>query len=72
MAINFWETIRGTRLADTLIRELPKLTKAKTQYTETMPDNDVHSFLENRIGSGDRYVAHFKNDGYTTVIMEKN
>ncbi|MBR5193043.1 MAG: hypothetical protein IKW37_01295 [Bacteroidaceae bacterium] len=71
MAITFWETIRGQRLADTLIKELPKLVKTKTQYTETLPDDDVHSFLGERIGSGDRYVAHFKNGGFTTVIMEK-
>lgn len=71
MAVTFWETIRGQRLADTLIRELPKLMNKKTQYTETLPDHEVHSFLEKRIGSGDRYVAHFKNEGFTTVIMEK-
>ena len=71
MAVTFWETIRGTRLADTLIKELPKLTKQKKQYTETIPDHDVHTFLEERTGAGDRYVAHFTNGGFTTVIMEK-
>lgn len=71
MAITFWETIRGQRLADTLIKELPKLVRPKTQYTETLPDDDVHSFLGERVGSGDRYVAHFTNGGFTTVIMEK-
>ena len=34
MSLTFWDTVRGTRLADTLIRELPKLTGKKHQIVE--------------------------------------
>lgn len=36
--LTFWETRRGMQLADTLIRELPKLTKKKevVQYAATL------------------------------------
>lgn len=34
MSLIFWDTVRGTRLADTLIRNLPKLTEKKHQIVE--------------------------------------
>lgn len=70
MSVTFWETMRGQRLADVLTRELPKLTKNK-QYTESMTDDKVHLFLEERVAAGDRYINHFSFNGTTTVIMEK-
>lgn len=71
MSLTFWDTIRGNHLADILIRELPKLTKKKAQYAETMADAEVPAFLAERIGAGERYINHFSYNGETTVIMEK-
>ena len=67
----FWNTMKGQQLAEILIRELPKLTKGKEQYIETMKPCNVHRFLNERIKAGDRYVGQHTYDGLTTIIMEK-
>ena len=67
----FWESILGQQLAKVLLRELPKLTKEKEQYTETMKDDRVQAFLVDRIQNGDRYVSHFSYNGLTTIVLEK-
>lgn len=39
--LTFWDTIRGHEMADTLIRELPKLNKNmnRRQYVDEYPQN---------------------------------
>ena len=69
--MTFWDSILGQQLAKMLLRELPKLTKEKVQYTETMKDDRVQAFLEDRIQNGDRYVSHFSYNGLTTIVLEK-
>lgn len=69
--MTFWDTILGNQLAKTLIRELPKLTKQKKQYSVTIPNNKVHEVLEDKIKAGERYVGHFSCGDKTTIIMEK-
>ena len=37
--MSFWDSILGHRLAEVLIRELPKITKSKKQYVVTVEAN---------------------------------
>lgn len=67
----FWDSMLGNQLAKTLIRELPKLTKEKEQYTRTVMDQELQSFITEEIQKGNRYISHISYDGFTTVIMEK-
>lgn len=69
--MTFWDTILGQQLAKTLIKELPKLTAKPKQYTQTIEDDKVQEFLEERVQAGDRYISHFSHHGKTTVVMEK-
>lgn len=73
--MDFWNTIIGNRLANTLVKELPKLTKLmeeeKIQYTATMNDNLVQKYIEVEVSAGNRYIGHYSHAGKTTVIMEK-
>lgn len=71
MSVTFWDTIKGQQLAEILIRELPKLTNSKEQYTENLPDEEVHYFLEKKLKAGKRYIGHYSYGGMTTIIMEK-
>lgn len=73
--LTFWETRRGMQLADTLIRELPKLTKKKevVQYAATLKCEDVHEYICRKLETGFRFVGvvNTKN-GQLTVIMEQD
>ena len=73
--LTFWETRRGMQLADTLIRELPKLTKKKevVQYAATLKCEDVHEYICRKLVTGSRFVGvvNTKN-GQLTVIMEQD
>ena len=57
--LTFWETRRGMQLADTLIRELPKLTKKKevVQYAATLKCEDVHEYICRKLETGSRFVG---------------
>ena len=51
MGLTFWDTVRGVRLADTLIHELPELTREKKQvvktfYMENIEDR-INEYIEN-------------------------
>lgn len=70
MAVTFWDTIRGTRLADTLIRELPKLTERRKQHAvtydkdESLADTinymiDTGKQVDQVIDLGDKVVCIF-------------
>ena len=71
----FWDTVRGVELADTLIRELPKLTKqAKIkQATITIgPDEDLAETIKMYIDRGLVYKDRIqtKNGGYLLIFEE--
>lgn len=73
--LTFWETRRGMQFADTLIRELPKLTKKKevVQYTATLRCADVHAYIRKKLEMGSRFVGVVDTkDGRLTVIMEQD
>lgn len=71
--MTFWDTVRGTRLADTLTRELPKLTKKRDKKQKIMvldsPEEiqkkiDSGLFLEHILIFGDHFLCVFaKYDG---------
>lgn len=47
--MNFWDTVLGNRLAETLIRTLPDLTEKlakKEQYGALVPNDEVISYME--------------------------
>ena len=79
MSLNFWETVRGNHLADTLIRELPKITdllkgkeEEKEQFIVSLPRNEVHSFIADQLAMGRRYLDSIDGDnGNVSVIIEK-
>lgn len=76
--MDFWDTIRGHHLADTLIRTLPKLADkadGKTeQYTELLTGlYEAMDYVAKEIAGGNKYVGHLtsgENDGFL-VIMER-
>lgn len=78
MSLNFWDTVRGNNLADTIIRELPKITEflknkeEKEQFIVSLPRNEVHSFIADQLAMGRRYMDSIDGDnGNVSVIIEK-
>lgn len=78
MSLNFWDTVRGNNLADTIIRELPKITEflknkeEKEQFIVSLPRNEVHSFIADQLAMGRRYLDSIDGDnGNVSVIIEK-
>lgn len=67
----FWDSVNGQQLAGIMKSALIKLSTDKRQYTKKMRDIEVSDYIIAQIESGGRYVGHFSNAGYTTVIMEK-
>ena len=68
--VSFWETVRGTRLADVLTRELPKLTAKKEQHIVQVLDHEDLADLEKSLEKGARVVTSFVLEGTTYVIVE--
>lgn len=69
--LTFWDTVRGTRLADTLIRELPKLTKERKQETiRVLSGVSVADVVEVKIKEGKRYVTQIPAGEDVLVIFE--
>lgn len=76
MGMTFWDTVRGHQLADTLIRELPKMNKrngVKRQELVYMTDTDKDLYLQKALSEdGCRAVTSFVNaEGFSVVIIEK-
>lgn len=63
--MDFWNTVRGVELAETLIRELPKLTREKEQIVV------CEGKIKERIESGYRFVGTFRENGIAYAILEK-
>ena len=76
--MNFWDTVKGNYLADTLMRTLPKLADKADgrteQYTELLTGPyDAMDYVAKEIAGGSKYVGHLtsrENDGFL-VIMER-
>lgn len=71
----FWDTVLGVELAETLIRELPKLTKrAKIKQTTITiePDEDladtIKMYIDRRLIYKDRIQT--KDGGYLLIFEE--
>lgn len=69
--LDFWETVRGARLADTLTRELPRLTAKKKQRIMLVDDNDDLQELKKALEKGERVITSISVEGHTYVILEK-
>lgn len=67
----FMDSANGQRFVSIVENVLKQLPKEKQQYTKKMRDIEVSDYITEQIASGGRYVGHFSNAGYTTVIMEK-
>lgn len=71
----FWDTVLGVELAETLIRELPKLTKrAKIKQTTITiePDEDLADTIKMYIDRGLIYKDRIqtKDGGYLLIFEE--
>lgn len=71
----FWDTVLGVELAETLIRELPKLTKrAKIKQTTITiePDEDLADTIKMYIDQGLIYKDRIqtKDGGYLLIFEE--
>lgn len=73
MALSFWDTVLGHQLADTLNRELPRLTRKRIQYTKLLDTDKVLNYVKSEIDAGNCYVGMVKDreSGRILVIMEK-
>lgn len=73
--MDFWNTVLGNRLAETLIRTLPDLTEKlakKEQYGALVPNDEVVSYIDTRLQAGERFVTSMPGGDYHTyVIMEE-
>lgn len=73
--LTFWDTIRGNQLADTLIRELPKLNKSSSrQYLiESKNYAEAISKLKQVYADTDDRIVQVLSDtesGEITLVME--
>lgn len=73
--LTFWETVKGMELADTLIRELPKLTeRAKIKQTTITigPEEELADAIKMYIDRGLIYKDRIqtKNGGYLLIFEE--
>ena len=77
MSLNFWDTLRGNNLADTLIRELPKITdllkgkEEKEQFIVTISRREVPLYIKEQLMLGRRYMDCIDvGNGDVLIIME--
>ena len=71
----FWDTVLGVELAETLIRELPKLTKQAKPKQITIaigPDEDLADTIKMYIDRGLVYKDRIqtKKEGYLLIFGE--
>lgn len=74
--MSFWDTIRGHQLADTLIRELPNLTRKRKQILICSDSNEGLDQIFRLIKEeGYLYVGTFKTKSCINeniVVLEKS
>lgn len=72
MGLDFWSTIRGVRLADTLIRELPRINAKGRQKAITLSSEKDDAELMSMLDKGFRFTGSFINaKRQSVVIVEK-
>lgn len=69
--MTFWETVRGVRLADTLISCLPKLTEEKKQFTVRVASSEAAAKVEELIAKGKRYVDQIQDGTEVVLVFEE-
>ena len=73
--LEFWNTVRGARLADTLINALPKLAKEKEQYTimdDTKDSCHIQRIINSEIEKGSKFVnSVYVGSSSIILIFEK-
>ena len=70
--MNFWETIRGVRLADTLTRELPKLTDEKRQFVVNAYGFDhLNDVIHKKLEKGNSLVTVISKDENYIVVFAR-
>ena len=66
--LTFWETRRGTMLADSLIRWLPKLAGREQRYRTVKNAEELTEGIKEIIDKGGEYVTHIANkDGFMII-----
>ena len=69
--MDFWNTVLGNHLAETLIRCLPEITEKK-QNTVIVENKKAPELVISKISQGESYVASMPNsDDSTLLIFEK-
>lgn len=71
--MSFWDTVLGHQLAETLVRELPKLNRKKKQETFRLKDEESDAYLSKAINEdGYRFAGSYVDSkGVTVVVLEK-
>lgn len=67
--MNFWNTVLGQRLAETLNYCLPKLVKEKEQYTVLSCNENLQKRIEAELAKGAKVVSMVSTANYGTVIV---
>ena len=69
--MTFWETVRGVRLADTLISCLPKLTEDKKQFTVRLASSEASAKVEELVAKGKKYVDQIQDGTEVVLVFEE-
>lgn len=72
--MDFWNTVLGQRLAETLNSCLPKLVKEKEQFTAHCSDCDIKRIIDANLDRGAKVVSiiNTQNNGTIIVFEKKN
>ena len=67
--MDFWNTVLGQRLANTVNYCLPKLVKEKTQYTVRCCNEDIQDKIEAELAKGAKVVSMVSTTNHNAVIV---
>lgn len=67
--MDFWNTVLGQRLAETLNYCLPKLVKEKKQYTVWCCNDELQKKIEAELAEGAKVVSMVSTQLHGTVIV---
>lgn len=68
--MNFWDTVLGNRLAETLVRELPRLTN-REQYCKEVAEDKVSEYIKGELDRGSLFVNAIPTGNGFLIIMER-
>lgn len=69
--MDFWNTVLGNRLAETLIRTLPQLTEKHEQFMVKCDRNEVESTIEEQWKLQHRLVQSIALEDQILLIFEE-